>query len=175
MQDAVRLGLEFLILTATRTNEVQLATWTEINLDDKTWTIPGARMKSGREHRVPLVRSSRHDSSAGTSASSESVYVFPGTKPDKPLSNMTFLKAARRLTTTPISRRTASGVRSATGVKNGRTCPRRFSEAALAHVVKDKTEAAYLRTDLFDKRRDLMALWAQFVTSTPADVIPIRA
>ena len=54
MQDAVRFGLEFLILTATRTNEVLRATWPEINLDEKTWTIPGTRMKSGREHRVPL-------------------------------------------------------------------------------------------------------------------------
>ena len=88
---------------------------------------------------------------------------------------MTFLKAARRLTTTPL---TTHGFRSSfRDWCEERTNMSRdgVSEAALAHVVKDKTEAAYRRTDLFDKRRDLMDRWAQFVTSTPAVIVPIRA
>lgn len=172
MQDAVRYGLEYLILTATRTNEVQLATWNEINLDDKTWTIPGDRMKSGREHRVPLsdraVAILKHVKTLGGS------YVFPGVKPNQPLSNMTFLKACRRLTTTPL---TTHGFRSSfrDWCAERTNVAREVAEAALAHVLKDKTEAAYNRTDLFDKRRDLMDRWARFVASRPADVIEIGA
>ena len=170
MQDAVRYGLEFLILTATRTNEVQLATWKEINLDDKTWIIPGVRMKSGKAHRVPLsdraVKILEHVRTLGAS------YVFPGTKPDQPLSNMTFLKAARRLTTADL---TTHGFRSSfrDWCEERTNVPRSVSEAALAHVVENKTEAAYRRTDLFDKRRDLMDRWAQFVATKPATILPM--
>ena len=170
MQDAVRLGLEFLILTATRTNEVQRATWSEINLTEKMWTIPGVRMKSGREHRVPL--SDRAVTLLERAQGLGDVFIFPGSKPGKPLSNMTFLKAARRLTTTPL---TTHGFRSSfrDWCEERTNTPRAVSEAALAHVVKDQTEAAYLRTDLFDKRRDLMAQWSRFATSTPATVTAI--
>jgi integrase len=172
MEDAVRYGLEFLILTATRTNEVQLATWPEINLDDKTWTIPGARMKSGKEHRVPL--STRAVKILKHMRAIDGTFVFPGVKPDQPLSNMTFLKAARRLTTADL---TTHGFRSSfrDWCEERTNVPRSVSEAALAHVVENKTEAAYFRSDLFNKRRDLMALWAQFVASKPGDVISIGA
>jgi integrase len=174
MQDAVRLGLEFLILTATRTNEVQRAIWSEVNLETKTWTIPGERMKSGRDHRVPLSDRAVAILEQVRGVHPRSPYLFPGSKPEKPLSNMTFLKAARRLTTAPL---TTHGFRSSfrDWCEERTNTPRTVSEAALAHVVKDKTEAAYRRTDLFDRRRDLMTLWAQFVTSTPADIIAIRA
>ncbi len=172
MQPAVRLGLEFLILTAARTNEVRLARWSEIDRDAQTWTIPADRMKSSREHRVPLaprtveILEQLHSVTGGTG------WMFPGTKPDQPLSNMTFLKAARRITSTPL---TTHGFRSSfRDWSEERThFSRAVCESALAHVVKDKTEAAYRRTDLFDRRRELMDLWASFATSTPAAVVSI--
>jgi integrase len=174
MEDAVRLGLEFLILTATRTNEVRLATWSEVDLARRTWTIPGIRMKAGLEHRVPLSDRAVAILEQIRARHPQSAYLFPGVKPAQPLSNMTFLKAARRLTTVPL---TTHGFRSSfrTWCEERTNTPRIVSEFALAHVVKNDTEAAYLRTNLFDKRRDLMALWAQFVTTTPAEVISLRA
>lgn len=174
MRDSIRRGLEFLILTATRTNEVRLATWTEINRDEKTWIIPGERMKSGKEHRVPLsARALAILEQLQSPVTDDQAYIFSG-KPKKPLSNMTFLKAARRVTTTPL---TTHGFRSSfrDWCEERTTVARTVSEAALAHVVQDKTEAAYRRTDLFDKRRDLMDRWARFATSTPADVTAIGA
>ena len=101
-------------------------------------------------------------------------YAFPAPSPTSRSSNMTFLKAARRVTTTPS---TTHGFQSSfrDWCEERTNVPRTVSEAALAHVVPDKTEAAYRRTDLFDKRRDLMDRWAHFATGTPADVIPLRA
>ena len=174
MDDAVRDGLELLILTATRTNEVQLAMWPEIDLETATWTIPGDRMKSGREHRVPLSARAVAILEQARARATGSPFVFPGIKPGKPLSNMTFLKAARRLTTVPL---TTHGFRSSFRDWSAErtNVPTIVCEAALAHVVKDKTEAAYRRTDLFDRRRELMDLWSRFATGTPADIVPLRA
>jgi integrase len=171
--DLVRLALELLILTATRTTEILHATWTEIDLEQRVWTIPGARMKSGREHRIPLspraVKILEHVQRL--TASQDSTWLFPGSKPGQTLSNMTLLKAAHRIAgKTPI---TTHGFRSSfrDWCEERTTTPQSVAEAALAHVVPDKTEAAYRRTDLFDRRRDLMDLWAQFVTTTPAKVL----
>ena len=119
MQDAVRLGARVPDPDGDPHERSAARDLAEINLDDKTWTIPGARMKSGREHRVPL--SDRAVADPGALQAARGAVRVPGSKPGKPLSNMTFLKAARRLTTTRRSRRTASGVRSATGARNGRT------------------------------------------------------
>src|SRR5262245_1751938 len=111
---------------------------------------------------------------SGVLPSLDNPYVFPGAKPGKPLSNMTFLKASRRVTTTPL---TTHGFRSSfrDWCEERTNVSRTVSEAALAHVVRDKTEAAYRRTVLFDKRRDLMDRWAQFATSTPANIVSIGA
>ena len=94
---SVRLALELLILTATRTNEVQRATWPELDLDAKVWTVPGARMKSGREHRIPLSARMVEIFEEARTRAGDSKWIFPGSKPEQPLSNMTFLKALRRL------------------------------------------------------------------------------
>jgi integrase len=128
-------------------------------------------MKSGREHRVPL--SSRAVEILKLAQQFETeTWIFPGTKPGQPLSNMTFLKASRRLTRVPL---TTHGFRSSfrDWCEEKTNVPRTVSEAALAHVVKDKTEAAYRRTDLFERRRTLMNLWTQFATGTPAAVVAI--
>jgi integrase len=174
MRPSVRLAFEFLILTATRTSEVQQATWTEIDLETQTWTIPGRRMKSGRDHRVPLSTRAVEILRQARTLSDGRSWVFPGTQPNKPLSNMAFLKAVPRLTTADM---TPHGFRSSFRDWSAEktSMPRAVCEAALAHVLTDKTEAAYYRTDLFDRRRDLMDLWSQFATSTPATVVAIAA
>jgi integrase len=172
--EPVRLAFELLILTATRTNEVQLATWSEVDLDARTWTIPAERMKSAREHRVPLSPRSVEILKRARRLTTGHGFIFPGSKPGRPLSNMTFLKAAGRVTTAIL---TPHGFRSSfrDWTEEKTTTPRTVVEAALAHVVRDKTEAAYRRTDLFDRRRDLMDRWAQFATRTAASVAEIRA
>jgi integrase len=171
---SIRLALEFLILTATRTSEVQLATWTEIDLDAQVWTIPGARMKNGCAHRIPLSARALEILTAAQTTADGSRWIFPGHRPGKPLSNMTFLKAARRLTKATI---TTHGFRSSFRDWSAEktNAPTAVCEAALAHTLRDKTEAAYKRTDLFDRRRELMDTWARFATATPADVVAIRA
>ena len=172
---SIRLAFELLILTATRTNETLGARWKEIDLDTAVWTIPGERMKSGRDHRIPLSARVVEIFTLARPLAGTSLYVFPGRSKQKPLSNMVFLMTLRRLPRyTDI---TPHGFRSSfrDWAAERTNVPHEVCEAALAHAKKDKTEAAYHRTDLFDKRRDLMASWARFATSTPADVVAIGA
>jgi integrase len=172
----IRRAFELLILTATRTSEVQRATWAEIDLDQQVWTLPADRTKSGRVHRIPLTARAIEilEETTPQQRADRGAFVFPGHKPGKPLSSMTFLQTARRLTTAPI---TSHGFRSSFRDWSAEqtTIPRDVCEAALAHVLDDKTEAAYKRTDLFEKRRDLMDRWARFVTAKPAKVLTIPA
>lgn len=172
--ESVRLAFEFTILCATRTSETLNATWTEIDLKEKTWTIPGVRMKTGVEHRVPLSPRAVEILQRAKKLSPEGTYVFPGRKEKKPLSNMAFLMALRRMGRDDV---TAHGFRSSFRVwAEERThASRAVCEAALAHTVRDKTEAAYNRTDLFERRRELMDTWSAFATARPGDVVAIRA
>ncbi|MBE3111611.1 MAG: site-specific integrase [Acidobacteria bacterium] len=172
--ESIRLAFELLILTAARTSEVLRATWAEVDLDAKVWTIPGARMKAGREHRVPLSARAVEILTRAQACAQDSPYVFPGRTPDKPLSNMAFLMLLRRLKQDGI---TTHGFRSSfrDWAAERTNVPSAVCEAALAHTLRDKTEAAYHRTDLFDRRRELMNTWAKFATSKPADVVSIRA
>jgi integrase len=172
---AIKLGFEFLILTASRTSEVILAKWTEIDLDTKTWTVPAERMKAKEEHRVPLCERCLEILEAMKKISDSGEYVFPGRSLHQPLSNMAFLMALERMGYGNI---TAHGFRSSfrdwaeekTNFQNS------VIEASLAHTVKSKVEAAYLRTTLFDKRRDLMRSWEKFVTAKPSPkVVKIHA
>ena len=140
----------------------------------QTWTIPGNRMKADREHRVPLsprcVEILRHTQRLTDGGS----YVFPGRRPQRPLSNMVFLMALRRMGRGDI---TTHGFRSSfrDWAEERTHFPRTVCEAALAHTVRDKTEAAYRRTDLFEKRLDLMHAWAQYATADPARIVSIGA
>jgi integrase len=163
-------ALEFLILTAGRTAEVIGARWDEIDLLDKTWTVPAARMKAHRVHRVPLSARalaildemrSAHDGNNGDA------FVFPGGKVGKPLSNMAFWRLLRLLGRGDL---TAHGFRSSFRDWAGdRTAfARDVVEAALAHAIENKTEAAYRRSDALEKRRKLLAAWAAFGSSPPA-------
>ena len=172
--EVVKLAFEFTILCASRTSETLNATWAEIDLETKTWTIPGPRMKAGIEHRVPLSPRCITILERAKARSDGGPYVFPGRSPKKPLSNMVFLMALRRMERRDV---TAHGFRSTfrDWAAERTNVPRAVCEAALAHTLRDKTEAAYNRTDLFVRRRDLMTSWSRFATSTPADVVAIRA
>ena len=172
--EVVKLAFEFTILCASRTSETLNAAWTEIDLEAKTWTIPGPRMKAGIEHRVPLSPRCIKILERTKALSDGGPYVFPGRSPKKPLSNMVFLMALRRMERRDV---TVHGFRSTfrDWAAERTNVPRAVCEAALAHTLRDKTEAAYNRTDLFDRRRDLMTSWSRFATSKPADVVAIWA
>lgn len=172
--EPTKLAFEFLILTAARTSEVIGARWSEIDFDTKTWTIPATRIKAGREQRVPLPPRAIELLERAQAIADGGPFVFPSRSPKKPLSNMVFLMALRRLKREDI---TAHGFRSSfrDWAAERTNFARAVVEAALAHVVKDKAEAAYFRSDLFEQRRKLMESWARFATTTPAKVLPIQA
>ena len=161
--EASRLAFEFLILTVARTSEVLLATWSEVDLDTRTWTIPGARMKSGRAHSVPLAPRVLEILHRAKGLSDGGPYVFPGRAPTKPLWNMVLLILLRRLQRDHL---TVHGFRSTfrDWAAECTNVPRAVCEAVLAHTLRDKAEAAYNRTDLFARRRELMTTWAAFAT-----------
>jgi integrase len=157
-------ALEITILTALRTTEVISATWNEIDTVAKVWTIPAARMKAGREHRVPL--SDRViDALRGLPREDGNPYVFLGGKKGAPLSNMAMLELLRELR----PGLTVHGFRSTFRDWAAETTsyPNHVLEMALAHSVSDKVEAAYRRGDLFDKRRRLMAEWTRYCDKAP--------
>ena len=166
------LAFEFLILTATRTSEVLLAEWQEIDLKEKAWTIPAERMKAGRPHRIPLAPRCIEILKRAKELSDGDWFVFPGRSAKKPLSDMVFLMMIRRMEKDI----TAHGFRSTfrDWAAERTNFPREVCEMALAHSVSDKTEAAYLRGDLFDKRRDLMDTWESYVISDKAKVVTLR-
>jgi integrase len=151
-------ALEFAILTAARSGEVRGASWTEVDLDKAVWNIPEHRMKAGREHRIPLSVSAVNLLRA-VPRIADSELLFPNTK-GTALSDMTLTAVLRRMGC-PV---TAHGFRSTFRDWAGETTayPREAIEHAMAHQLKDKAEAAYARGTLFDKRRNLMADWAQF-------------
>ena len=172
--ESTRLAFEFLILTATRTSEVILAEWSEIDLEKRAWTIPAERMKAGRKFRVPLTLRCLEILKRARNLSGDSLFVFPSQTAKKPLSTMVFLMLIRR-TGKDI---TAHGFRSSfrDWAAERTNFPRQVCEMALAHSVSDKTEAAYLRGDLFDKRRDLMDTWAAFAAAgADQKVVTLRA
>ena len=165
------LALEFLVLTAARAGEVRFATWNEIDIEAATWTVPAERMKAGREHRVPLSpRALDILAEARALGTGRTDLIFPS-RTGKPLGERSMLQVLDRLGIDA----TAHGFRSSFRVwaAERTTIPREVCEAALAHTIKDKAEAAYQRSDLFDRRRDLMERWAAYLSEKPADVVSI--
>src|SRR5262249_14531723 len=152
-------ALEFLILTVSRTGEVIGARWPEIDLKHRIWTVPAERMKRRREHRVPLsapaIAVLQRMRGQGTD------FVFPGLKAGRPLSSMALLNLLGRMVCGDV---TTHGFRSTfrDWAAERTNFPREVAEAALAHAIDDKVEAAYRRGDLFEKRRRLMDAWAEF-------------
>jgi len=153
-------GLEFLILTAARTGEVIGATWDEIDFAEELWTVPADRMKSDKEHRVPLSQAAIGVLECMRDMR-QSDFIFPGNRAKCPLSNMAFLQLMKRMGRDDL---TAHGYRSSfrDWVAERTNYPSEVGEMALAHAVGDKVEAAYRRGNLLDKRRRLMDDWAGF-------------
>jgi len=144
-----------------RSGEVRGALWTELDADYTTWTVPARRMKRKREHRVPLSEQARQILRECRARWPDSALIFPGQKARKPLSDMTLLMLMRRLGREEVPHGLRSSFRdwAADNRKD-----RDLAEAALAHALPNKTEAAYQRSDLFiEARRKLMEDWAAFV------------
>ena len=163
--DTVLLAIEFLILTAARSGEVRGATWSEFDLEVGAWSIPADRMKAGRAHRVPLSDRAVEildQMKALRRTTKTNAFVFEGKKLGRPLSDMSLTMPIRRASL-PI---TVHGFRSSfrDWCAEATSTPREIAEACLAHVVKDAAEAAYARTDHFDKRSILMQSWSSFCT-----------
>jgi integrase len=174
-QGATARALEFLILTAARTGEVIGARWAEFDFANAVWTIPADRMKSDREHRIPL--SGRVVAIIdGLRATRVNDFVFPGAKAGRPLSNMAMLKVLERLGRSDL---TSHGFRSSfrDWASERTNFQREVAEMALAHTIGDKVEAAYRRGDLFAKRRRLMEAWANHCTPTIGEsrVVTLRS
>jgi integrase len=173
------LAFRFLILTAARTGEAIGATWGEIDLDGALWTVPAHRMKGGREHRVPLsaaVLDVLAEAAKLRPHDGADAPVFPGQQITAPLSNMACLMLLRRMGRADL---TAHGFRSTfrDWVAEATNHQGEVAEAALAHTVTGKTEAAYQRGTMLEKRRRLMEDWAGFCCQpTPAGrVVSLRS
>ncbi len=174
------LALEFTILTAARTGETLGARWTEIDMAEAVWVVPAERMKMKKEHRVPLSDAAlavlRKAADMRTNRAPNAP-VFPGQRPGQPLSAMALMMLLRRMGRGDL---TVHGFRSSfkDWASERTSYAREVSEAALAHIVADKVEAAYRRGDLFEKRRRPMADWAAFCARPAPEagqLVPIRA
>ncbi|HAJ02299.1 MAG TPA: integrase [Brevundimonas sp.] len=164
------LALEFAIFTAARSGEVRSATWGEIDLGAKVWTVPAVRMKSAREHRVPLsARAVEILTTMAPLKAGDDALIFPGHKKAAPLSDAAFDALLERMERK--GQITAHGFRSSFRDWAGEvsTFPRELAEAALAHVVGDETERAYRRGDALEKRRKMMDAWGRFCEPRKAD------
>lgn len=153
-------ALEFTILTACRSGEVRGATWREFDLQARTWSIPSERMKAAKDHRVPL-----SDAAVAIITKMQKCQlgelVFPGTKENAPISDMSMTAVLRRMGRGDL---TVHGFRSTfrDWCSESTAYPREVAEMALAHTIPDKVEAAYRRGDLFNKRTRLMNEWAVY-------------
>ena len=156
-----RLALEAAILTAARSGEIRGAIWSEVDLENGLWTVPADRMKAGKEHVVALSPAAKRIfQRASDLRTAGSKFVFQGLKRDKPLSDMTLIKVLRDMGETV----TAHGFRSSfrDWVSEETQFSGDLAEAALAHAIPNKVEAAYRRGNLLEKRRGLMNSWADF-------------
>jgi integrase len=167
-------ALELCILTAARSGEILGMRWAEVDLDKRLWTIPANRMKAGREHRVPpseravAILRKLHEVRSGD-------FVFPGQRKHRPLSNKAMDRMLRRMKADTV---TVHGFRSSfrDWAGNETSHPRDLIETALAHVVGDKAEQAYRRSDALEKRRALMETWAGYCEpGSRGNIIPLVA
>ncbi|MYN64906.1 MAG: DUF4102 domain-containing protein [Acidobacteria bacterium] len=168
----VKLAFEFLVLTAARSGEVRGALWTEIDLTDRLWTIPPTRMKATREHRVPLSGRAMEILDAARTLNAGDPLVFPG-QGGKPISQMRLPKLLQNHGIAAVPHGFRSSFRDWAAEETDH--PREVVEAALAHAVGNRTEAAYARSDLFERRRRLMDDWSAYVgggAGAPADDRP---
>ncbi|MBO3274094.1 tyrosine-type recombinase/integrase [Pseudomonas schmalbachii] len=163
--DLTYKAMRLTILTACRTSEVLGATWDEIDDQTRTWTIPAARMKAGKDHRVPLSEAAVNVLNSLPRIAG-SPYLFPSIRQGKHLSNMAMLMGLRRIGREDL---TVHGFRSTfrDWAAERTHYPREVCEMALAHKIADGAEAAYWRGDIFEKRRALMNDWSCYITTPP--------
>ena len=170
-QPAVRLAFEFLVLTAARSGEVRLATWDEIDTTGAEWTVPATRMKAKREHRVPLSGRALEVLDAARGIGDGKRLVFP-MRSGRSIATSTFPKMLQYHEVAAVPHGFRSSFRDWAAERTDH--PREVIEAALAHVVQNKVEAAYARSDLFERRRLLMDDWATYLgaaTGRPASSV----
>lgn len=171
-----KLAMEFLVLTATRSGETRGALWNEIDLNypatSATWTIPASRMKAKRDHRIPLSARAVEILIEAKALGDGTGLVFPGNKPGKALSDMTLSKLVKELGFDADIHGFRTSFR--TWAQERTNFPREVAEAALAHLIRDKAEAAYARSDLFDIRRKMMESWGAYVAQSKGKVVRIR-
>ena len=157
---AVKLAFELVVLTACRSGEVRLSRWSEFDVEQRLWTIPGERTKTGRAHRVPLSTGARSVLRRARECGHGEGFVFSGTRPGRPLSDVALSRLLRQLEIGAVPHGFRSSFRdwcSETGVA------REVAEACLAHVVKNRVEAAYARSDLLERRREVMEAWSTYL------------
>ena len=167
---ASKLCLRFLILTAARSGEARGAAWHEIHEETREWRIPGSRIKSGVEHRVPLSHAAVDVLERARPLRDKSGLIFPSSvKPGHPMSDMTLTQVLRK--TGLAHRATVHGFRSAfrDWAAECTSAPHAVMELSLAHTVGSSVEQAYARSDLIEKRRVLMQTWADFLVGVVAD------
>ncbi len=171
--ESTKLALEFLILTASRSGEVRGATWQEIDLGkDPTWEIPASRMKAKKPHRVPLSARAVEILREAKKLSDGSGPIFPGNKRGKALSDMTLSKLVKELGFDADVHGFRTSFRM--WAQEQTNFPREVAEAALAHVNRDKVEAAYARSDVFEKRRKMMESWAKYLQARRGEVLDLE-
>ena len=159
-QPAVRLAFEFLVLTAARSGEVRLATWDEVDTAGAVWTVPAARMKAKREHRVPLCGRALEVLDAARTLGGGNRLVFP-IRSGRSIATSTFPKMLQYHEVAAVPHGFRSSFRDWAAEETDH--PREVIEAALAHVIQNKVEAAYARSDLFECRRRLMDDWSAYL------------
>ena len=168
---STKLAIELLVLTATRSGEVRLADWSEVDLDAKTWTIPAERMKMKEEHIIPLSNRAL-DVLQEAKALGGGGLIFPGMRSGRPMSDMTMSKLVKELGY-PVD---IHGFRTSfrTWVQEQTNTAHEVAERALAHKTTNKVEAAYARSDLFEKRRKLMDAWASYLNNDDSQIIRLQ-
>ncbi len=160
---AVKLSFEFLVVTAARSGEVRLARWDEFDVARRVWTIPAERMKMNREHRVPLSMRALEVLAAARSLGDGNPLVFPN-RLGNPVRDTFLSQLLKDLAVAAVPHGFRSSFRDWAAEETDH--PREVIEAALAHVVRSKVEAAYARSDLFERRRRLMDEWAAYLAPT---------
>ncbi len=163
------MAARFVILTAARSGEVRGARWAEIDLDAAVWTVPAERMKAKEEYRIPLTAEALAVLKQVRGLDGD--LVFPGRLRGRPISDMPMAAALKRLNVPATIHGFHTSFR--TWASERTNAPREIAEMCLAHAVGSAVERAYARSDLFDKRRDLMERWARWCCPTSADVIEI--
>lgn len=175
-QNMAARALEFTILTAARTGMTQAAEWTEINLQDRVWIVPAARMKMGKAHRIPLSAQAMAILTLQKEYSElvGSKFVFPGLDPSRPMSVNTMYQSMIKYM--KVNTVTVHGFRSTfrQWIAEATKFSREAAEMALAHTLGG-VEAAYQRSDLLEERRHLMEAWARFIAGEGSTVIEFPA